>query len=172
MDPTRDYIWIQDFTNKHDRHLRAKLKDLVVKDVFGNPDLPAQVAPMLVDLVQQPNIKSLMTDLFIILLRNPAFVQDTDRLVKGLIHDYLASEDCFKLFRELIMTQVLTNYETIIPSLFNLLKSYLMGDDRPFLQEQASGVLINVIQIQGIVDTIDETVHKEFGGALENPEVV
>ena len=70
------------------------------------------------------------------------------------------------------MTQVLTNYETIIPSLFNLLKSYLMGDERPFLQEQASGVLINVIQIQGIVDTIDETVHKEFGGALENPEVV
>ena len=51
MDPTRDYIWIQDFTNRHDRHLRAKLKDLVVKDVFGNPDLPGKVAPMLVDLV-------------------------------------------------------------------------------------------------------------------------
>lgn len=99
MDSTRDYIWIQDFTNRHDRQLREKLKDLVVKDVFGNPDLPAKVAPMLVDLVQQPNIKSLMTDLFIILLRNPAFVQDTDRLMKGLIHDYLASEDCFKLFR-------------------------------------------------------------------------
>lgn len=76
------------------------------------------------------------------------------------------------MFKELIMTQVLTNYETIIPNLFNLLKSYLMGVDRPFLQEQASGVLINVIQIKGIVETVDETIHKECGGATENPEVL
>ena len=81
-----------------------KLKEIVVKDVFGNPDLPAKVAPMLVDLVQLPNIKSLMTDLFIILLKNPAFVQDTDRLVGALIHDYLNSDDCFKMFKELIIT--------------------------------------------------------------------
>jgi hypothetical protein len=81
-----------------------KLKKIVVKDVFGNPDLPAKVAPMLVDLVQLPNIKSLMKDLFIILLKNPAFVQDTDRLVGGLIHDYLNSDDCFKMFKELIIT--------------------------------------------------------------------
>ena len=122
-----------------------KLKEIVVKDVFGNPDLPAKVAPMLVDLVQLPNIKSLMTDLFIILLKNPAFVQDTDRLVGSLIHDYLNSDDCFKMFKELIITQVLTNYEAIIPNLFHLLKSYLMGDDRPFLEDQATGVLINII---------------------------
>jgi hypothetical protein len=51
------------------------------------------------------------------------------------------------MFKELIIGQVLTNYETIIPSLFNLLRTYLMGDDRPFLTEQASNVLINVIQI-------------------------
>jgi len=74
LDPSRNYIWIQDFTNRHDKQLRAKLKDVVLKDVFGNPDLAAKVAPMLIDLVQQPNIKSLMTDLFIILLKNPAFV--------------------------------------------------------------------------------------------------
>ena len=67
---------------------------------------------------------------------------------------------------------MLTNYETIIPNLFNLLKTYLMGADRPFLQEQASGVLINVIQIKGIVETVDETIHKECGGATENPEVL
>jgi hypothetical protein len=67
---------------------------------------------------------------------------------------------------------VLTNYETIIPSLFNLLKTYLLGTERPFLQEQASGVLINVIQIKGIVETVDETIHKECGGATENPEVL
>lgn len=66
----------------------------------------------------------------------------------------------------------MTNYETIIPNLFNLLKTYLMGPDRPFLQEQASGVLINVIQIKGIVETVDETIHKECGDATENPEVL
>ena len=74
VDASRSYIWIQDVTNRYDKQLRAKLKEAVLKDVFGNPDLPAKVAPMLVDLVQQPNIKSLMADLFIILLRNPAFV--------------------------------------------------------------------------------------------------
>ena len=47
-----------------------------------------------------------------------------------------------------------------------------MGADRPFLQEQASEVLINVIQIKGIVETVDETIHKECGGAAENPEVL
>ena len=113
-----------------------------------------------------------MTDLFIILLRNPAFIQDTDRLIGGLIHDYLNSEDCFKMFRELIMTQVLMNYETIIPSLFNLLKGYLTGQDLPFLLEQASGVMINVIQIKGIVDTVDDTIYRESHGALQNPEVI
>jgi hypothetical protein len=75
----------------------------MVKDVFGNKDLPGKVAPMLIDLVQMPKIKNLMTDLFIILLRNPAFIQDTDRLVKGLIHDYLTSDDCFRMFKDLIM---------------------------------------------------------------------
>ena len=104
VDSSRDYIWIQDFTKRHDKQLRVKLKEVVLKDVFGNPELAAKVAPMLIDLVHQPNIKSLMTDLFIVLLKNPAFVKDTDRLVKGLIHDYLLSEDCFKMFKELIMT--------------------------------------------------------------------
>jgi len=66
----------------------------------------------------------------------------------------------------------LTNYDTIIPSLFNLLKGYLTGQDLPFLLDQASGVFLNVIQIKGIIDTVDDTIFKESHGALQNPEVL
>jgi hypothetical protein len=52
------------------------------------------------------------------------------------------------------------------------LKGYLTGQDLPFLLEQASGVMINVIQIKGIVDTVDDTIYRESHGALQNPEVI
>ena len=52
------------------------------------------------------------------------------------------------------------------------MKGYLTGQDLPFLLEQASGVLINVIQIKGIIDTVDETIYRESHGAFQNPEVL
>jgi hypothetical protein len=54
--------------------------------------MPSKVGPLLVQLVQQPKIKSLMTDLFIILLRNKPFQDDALRLVSKLIHDFLGSQ--------------------------------------------------------------------------------
>lgn len=76
----------------YDTELRATAKQAVIKDVLGNPDLPDKVAPMLVNLVQMPKIKILMTDLFIVLLKNPAFKVDTDKLIGNIIHDYLRGE--------------------------------------------------------------------------------
>jgi hypothetical protein len=32
-----------------------------------------------------------MTDLFIVMLHNPAFVNDTNRLMTNIIHDYMLS---------------------------------------------------------------------------------
>jgi hypothetical protein len=58
---------------QYDRELTQKAKDYLIKDVFANQSLPDQVAPMLVNLVQMPKIMTLMTDLFIVLLKNPAF---------------------------------------------------------------------------------------------------
>jgi hypothetical protein len=39
-----------------------------------------------------PKIKNLMTDLFIVLLKNPAFKVDTDKLIGNIIHDYLRGD--------------------------------------------------------------------------------
>lgn len=72
--------------------MRDTAKQAVIKEVFGNPDLPDKVAPLLVNLVQMPKIKTLMTDLFIVLLRNPAFKVDTDKLIGNIIHDYLRGD--------------------------------------------------------------------------------
>lgn len=76
----------------YDKQLRDTAKQAVIKEVFGNPDLPDKVAPLLVNLVQMPKIKTLMTDLFIVLLRNPAFKVDTDKLIGNIIHDYLRGD--------------------------------------------------------------------------------
>jgi hypothetical protein len=108
-----------------------------------------------------PNIKSLFTDLFIILLKNPAFVKDTDKLIGNIIHDYLNSQECFDLFKDLIINQVFKNYETIIPSLFRLLANYVSGEEQPFLMAQAADVLLNVLELPGIVSTVDETLIRE-----------
>ena len=74
--------------------MRDKVKQAVIKDVLGNPDLPDKVAPQLVSLVQMPKIKNLMTDLFIVLLKNPAFKVDTDKLIGNIIHEYLRGDQC------------------------------------------------------------------------------
>jgi hypothetical protein len=76
----------------YDKYLRDTAKQAVIKEVFWNPDLPDKVAPLLVNLVQMPKIKNLMTDLFIVLLRNPAFKVDTDKLIGNIIHDYLRGD--------------------------------------------------------------------------------
>lgn len=68
-----------------------------------------------------PRIEKLMTDIFIILLRNKAFKDDVDRLVGKLIHDYLNSQDCKQKFETLIVEQVLQNEETIKPGMYKLL---------------------------------------------------
>ena len=44
-----------------------------------------------------------MTDLFITLLKNKAFVDDTDKLIGKIIHDYLNSQDCLNKFSNLIV---------------------------------------------------------------------
>jgi len=45
-----------------------------------------------------------MTDLFIILLHNPAFVKDTNNLIGNIVHDYLLSKHCQEKFNDLILT--------------------------------------------------------------------
>lgn len=37
--------------NRYDKQLRATAKQALANDVFGNEELPAKIAPMLVELV-------------------------------------------------------------------------------------------------------------------------
>ena len=172
MDPITDKIWIKDITNKYDRKLRVMAKEAVKRDVFGNEQLPAKVAPLLVDLVQMPKIKSLMTDLFIILLKNKAFQADTDRLVSRLIHDYLLSLDCQRKFSTLIVEQVFRNQETVLPGLYRLLQNYLLGDNQAMLTAHGESVLLNVLQINAVSKSAVDSIMKESHSALESPKVL
>jgi hypothetical protein len=56
MDPSRDYIWVQAKTREYDNLVREKSKAAVSKEVLANEELPAKVAPLLVNLVQMPRI--------------------------------------------------------------------------------------------------------------------
>lgn len=97
-----------------------------------------------------PRIEKLMTDLFIILLRNTGFKDDVDRLIGKIIHDYLNSQDCKQKFETLIVEQVLQNEETIRPGMFKLLKDYLLGDARVHLTKDGTSILMNTIKIRGV----------------------
>ena len=142
----------------YDGQLRAQAKQAVIKDVLGNPDLPGKVAPLLINLVQMPKIKNLMTDLFIVLLKNPAFKADTDKLIGNIIHDYLRGDQCQRLFTELIINQALRNDEVVLPGMFRLLKEYTLGSERPFLTNQGADVLKALLVIKGVENSIIETV--------------
>ncbi|TNV85353.1 hypothetical protein FGO68_gene1078 [Halteria grandinella] len=107
IDPSRDYIWRQDFMHRQDVYIRTQVRKVLTEDVFKNEDLPAKIGPELVKLVQMPRIQKLMTDLFIILLKNKGFKDDVDRLIGKIIHDYLNSQDCKGKFETLIVEQVL-----------------------------------------------------------------
>lgn len=147
-------------------------KEAVKKHVFGNEQLPAKVAPLLVDLVQMPRIKTLMTDLFIKLLKLQAFKVDADRLISRIIHDYLLSLDCQRKFATLIIEQVLRNQETVQPGLHRLLKNYLLGDNQAMLTAHAENVLLNVLQINAVSKSAVENIMRETQNALENPKVI
>lgn len=56
--------------------------------------------------------------------------------------------------------------------MFNLLKDYVLGSDRPFLTGQGADVLKAVLVIKTVEDTVVETVIKECQDALENPLVI
>lgn len=70
------------------------------------------------------------------------------------------------------MNQVLRNEEVILSGMFNLLKDYVLGSERPFLTGQGADVLKAVLLIKVVEDTVIETVVKECQGAMENPEVL
>lgn len=131
------------------------------------------MAPLLVQLVQQPKIKTLMTDLFIILLRNKPFQDDALRLVSNLIHNFLHSEQCDRLFSNLILNQVLRNQETILPGIFKLLQDYLLNPGtKPMLEAQGANVLNHVLQLNAVATTVVDGLVKESQSALENPEML
>ena len=67
------------------------------------------MAESLISLVNEPKIKKLMTELFIKLLRNPDFVEDTSKLLKKIAIEYLASKDCYEKMVKLIVMEVLRN---------------------------------------------------------------
>ena len=76
-----------------------------------------------------------MTDLFIKLLRNPGFVEDANKLIVKIIHDYLNSKHCEEKFMELIIEQVLRNHEVILPGMYRLLKNYVLIDSKDELTQ-------------------------------------
>ncbi|CDW73020.1 UNKNOWN [Stylonychia lemnae] len=169
---TTGEIYFQQLANKYDQKVKEQLILQVNQNVFGNENLPPKVAPLLVELVENPKIKTLMTDLFIKLLHNKGFLEDTNKLISKIIHEYLNSKHCEEKFMDLIIEQVLRNHEVILPGMYRLLKNYVLIDSRDELTVQASDVLLNVLQIQGVVNTVVENVIRETGNALENKVVI
>eukprot|EP00347_Sterkiella_histriomuscorum_P017992 403347199 len=164
-------LYLQDLVSSYDQQLKTQLKAQINQNVFANDELPKKVGPILFDLVQMPNIKILMTDLFIKLLHNPAFVQDTKKLVADIIHDYLNSKHCEDSFKKIIIEQVLKNEETIRPNMYRLLKNYLLHENKESLIEMAEGILIQVLQINGVERTVIDNIMRETGNSLENKAV-
>lgn len=54
----------------------------LIESVLQSAVINEKVAESLVILMKEPKIKKLMTDLFIKLLRNPGFSEDTSKLLK------------------------------------------------------------------------------------------
>jgi len=103
-----------------------------------------------------------MTDLFIILLRNKPFQDDAHRLISKLIHDFLGSQQCDRLFTNLILQQVLRNQETVLPGIFKLLSDYLLNPaNTPMLEGQGANVLNHIIQLNPVVTTVVDGLVKE-----------
>ncbi len=70
-----------------------------------------------------------MVELFIKLLRNPGFAEDTTRLLKNITVDYLRSHDCHEKLVRLIVMEVLRN-ERVLKELFVLSKEFAEGKER------------------------------------------
>ena len=64
---------------------------MIAERVLENPRVVDRTAPQLVKLVQIPRIRTLMTDLFIVMLNNKGFKEETTRIFDTIIHDYLNS---------------------------------------------------------------------------------
>lgn len=76
------YMWIEEMRRKYDSMLKVMVRQVVRDSVFKNEAMAPWVSPMLIDLVQMPNIKALITDLLIQLYSNTGFVNDTKNLTQ------------------------------------------------------------------------------------------
>ena len=90
-------------------YIDTKIKSLICSQILNNKNIYSLIAISLVDLVNLPKIKSLMTELFIIMLHNKGFIDDTTILVRKLILDYIRSEDCKNDLSKIIINEVLKN---------------------------------------------------------------
>ena len=114
-----------------------------------------------------------MTDLFIILLRNKPFQDDAFKLIDKLIHDFLNSPMCDRLFSNLVIEQVFRNKETVLPGLFKLLENYLLSPNTtPMLEKEGANILNHILQINGVVTTVVDGLVKESQEALDSPEIL
>jgi hypothetical protein len=61
----------------------------------------------------------------------------------------------------------------VLPSLFQLLQNYLLSaETQPVLEKQGAHILINVLQIQGVVNSTVDQLVKESHSALDNPALL
>jgi len=70
-----------------------------------------------------------MTDMFLIMLRNPGFKDDTYKLMHRVIHDYLNTDHCQEKVRDLVINEALRNEPVVLQGLYNLLVKYLTEDN-------------------------------------------
>ena len=165
-------ILLQTLAHKEDFKFKRYVKKLVAEKVFANEKLPSQVGPMLLFLVKDEPIKILMTDLFIFMLRDKIFVRDANILVSRILHQYLLSKMCQDDFNKIILNEVLRNEKDILPAMYQLLTNFLLHVNRPYLTDQSTVILQNVLNIDVVTQVVIDNIVREAMNSLENKIVI
>ena len=165
-------ILLQTLAHKEDFKFKRYVKKLVAEKVFANEKLPSQVGPMLLFLVKDEPIKILMTDLFIFMLRDKIFVRDANILVSRIVHQYLLSKMCQDDFNKIILNEVLRNEKDILPAMYQLLTNFLLHVNRPYLTDQSTVILQNVLNIDVVTQVVIDNIVREAMNSLENKIVI
>lgn len=101
----------------------------LIESVLQSAVINEKVSDGIMLLMQEPKIKKLMTDLFIKLLHNQGFAEDTSKLLRNVTIEYLRSSDCHEKLVKLIVGEVLRN-DKVLQEIFKLSQEYAGGADQ------------------------------------------
>lgn len=126
-----------------------KIKKHTVELVCHNKTIQQKISFEILNLVKNDEIKLLLRQLILDVLRNKEIEKELAGLIRKSILDYITSERCEKEMKHLVFKEVLKNPQVNIETM-NLIEDLTLKKEMKTLEKLLEDILVDVLNIEVI----------------------